>query len=1066
MMTTAEFQSQPNYYRTSEESRRRRREQTNPKYEHFTQSMFHAGDEEQFYLFRDTTNGDLCSPSISPRTRLFEDIPVQEWTKYNNLCPESVTNTFNYMFYKFKKGVFVKILDNKLKVFLPFNNQMYANEWAHRIQFDPKYQNITDYLRKISSMEGRKFNPNRVNRFIENWYGNNCLVRYEYPETIKDTNMNILQDFLLTLCNKRKLPDIEFFINSRDFPLLTKEGMEPYNHLWDSETHPLVSHNYDSYSPILSMSVTPRYADILMPTWEDWARVRNIEGVWFPYIRQGYVHEFNHDWNSKIPTAVFRGGSTGCYTTIDKNMRLKAALISVTTPPDENGIPYLDAGITKWNLRPRKVQENNYLQTIDLNELPFNIATPLTPSEQSNYKYVLNIDGHVTAYRLSLELSMGSTLLLVNSPWEIWYSYLLQPYIHYVPVAEDLSDLIDQIKWCRDHDSECAQIARNALIFYKTYLTKESILDFMQQTLINTKKIIGVYIYNVISPFDVQVKQEFLFLDNFYPETEQSVQNIGKVPHDHRTFGLLRGVQYIINMVLGKTELKKIAQYQHTFSSNKWIQKLVYNIAGFNIFIKTSDILLEKKKFIHEAFVGQCLNSLVNNIPNFVYTFNYFSDQSGVNIVYEYIPGETFEKYLMYNSFNIQTYFEVTFQLCLALHIAQQNQGFIHWKLKPDKIILQTLKTPVLFNYTIDYKTTIKINTSVIPIITGFSNSHVIKDRFHYGFLHAYELDTSIDILTWLFSTVNIILKNHKVTRSDGQQLLKLISFICPSSFRPPENLTQLHQFVSFFSKRIRYNSKGFINTNPLSLFHYIINLGYSFDLQVSSAGDSIMDRDNERQVFDFSLSNSNSEKLSSFTNILNILRISPIPTSSNMFFGTYIKQQMFKHLKILENSMLLFFFSENINPNKMKKVYSQFRRLLSKIYTTTLIYAKLDPITFEMPSYPHPRQIYTELTFTNPKTIKRLIEETPLQEDPVEYRIMLESVFTNTENTLSHQGKEYYENTLKSILEPIDLKTRWQIADSVTLRILASKIYKTNEELLKKSCPLVQEYIGLFPIE
>ncbi len=33
--------------------------------------------------------------------------------------------------------------------------------------------------------------------------------------------------------------------------------------------------------------------------------------------------------------------------------------------------------------------------------------------------------------------------------WKMWFSHLLKPYIHYVPVKSDLSDLIEKIQWCR-----------------------------------------------------------------------------------------------------------------------------------------------------------------------------------------------------------------------------------------------------------------------------------------------------------------------------------------------------------------------------------------------------------------------------------------------------------------------------------------------------------------------------------------------------------------------------------------------------------------------------------------
>ena len=41
--------------------------------------------------------------------------------------------------------------------------------------------------------------------------------------------------------------------------------------------------------------------------------------------------------------------------------------------------------------------------------------------EQSKHKYILNIDGHVKAFRLGNELRMGSVILLVDSPYRLWF---------------------------------------------------------------------------------------------------------------------------------------------------------------------------------------------------------------------------------------------------------------------------------------------------------------------------------------------------------------------------------------------------------------------------------------------------------------------------------------------------------------------------------------------------------------------------------------------------------------------------------------------------------------------
>ena len=156
----------------------------------------------------------------------------------------------------------------------------------------------------------------------------------------------------------------------------------------------------------------------------------------------------------KKAVAIFRGSSTGCGTTYATNMRIKAASLS------QKFSNILDAGITKWKARPRKQMGQKYLQTIDKNLISSSypqtylpLKSNMSPEDQSKYKYILNIDGHVSAFRLSLELSMGSVILLVDSDYNLWFKKYLVAWTHYVPIKADLSDLISQIRWCQKNDS-------------------------------------------------------------------------------------------------------------------------------------------------------------------------------------------------------------------------------------------------------------------------------------------------------------------------------------------------------------------------------------------------------------------------------------------------------------------------------------------------------------------------------------------------------------------------------------------------------------------------------------
>ena len=70
------------------------------------------------------------------------------------------------------------------------------------------------------------FDEKRIHRDVHSWYGNNGLVRFEFPLSENDNGYNMLKDVFLTLSKEREIPDVDFFLNKRDFPILEKNGME------------------------------------------------------------------------------------------------------------------------------------------------------------------------------------------------------------------------------------------------------------------------------------------------------------------------------------------------------------------------------------------------------------------------------------------------------------------------------------------------------------------------------------------------------------------------------------------------------------------------------------------------------------------------------------------------------------------------------------------------------------------------------------------------------------------------------------------------------------------------
>ncbi|MEP2978980.1 MAG: glycosyl transferase family 90 [Lentilitoribacter sp.] len=77
-------------------------------------------------------------------------------------------------------------------------------------------------------------------------------------------------------------------------------------------------------------------------------------------------------------------------------------------------------------------------------------------------KFAIDIDGASNAWdNLYHRLLFGCCVLKVESQagFKQWYYNKLKPWVHYVPIKADLSDLNEQINWVRSHPKEVEHIA-------------------------------------------------------------------------------------------------------------------------------------------------------------------------------------------------------------------------------------------------------------------------------------------------------------------------------------------------------------------------------------------------------------------------------------------------------------------------------------------------------------------------------------------------------------------------------------------------------------------------------
>jgi hypothetical protein len=181
-------------------------------------------------------------------------------------------------------------------------------------------------------------------------------------------------------------------------------------------------------------------------------------------------------WELREDKVFWRGANTDGYYTL-KNWKdiPRGKLIAFSKRH-----PHLvDAGFTAyhpWNT-----------SNICLFEKKVGLSPFVLPKEQVRYKYLIDLDGTTPTFpSLHWKLFSGS-LIFKQHPHPkgiLWYTRHLVPWVHFVPLNPDLSDLEEKLNWAFTHQQESKKIAENGQEFAMTHLTKEQILLYCYKMLL------------------------------------------------------------------------------------------------------------------------------------------------------------------------------------------------------------------------------------------------------------------------------------------------------------------------------------------------------------------------------------------------------------------------------------------------------------------------------------------------------------------------------------------------------------------------------------------------------
>lgn len=244
---------------------------------------------------------------------------------------------------------------------------------------------------------------------------------------------------ILEVCRNKNLP-----CNDCDF-ILTLEDV--YNPLWQTFR-----------SPFLCFSKNRNVSKgILIPD----SDVIDSREMLQEKISKGIQH---FPWSSKKAMAFWRGASTGVYANYHDSPRYKLVVASLRSPH------LIDA---KFDRLVQGVERN-------AKEYAPYVGGWVDVEEHFRYKYQILIDGNSASWtRGYWQLFSNCVMFKVQSNDIQWYYGALQPYVHYIPVAADCSDLITQIQWAKNNDGVAHDISQNGQEFAQDNLTHADLLYYV-----------------------------------------------------------------------------------------------------------------------------------------------------------------------------------------------------------------------------------------------------------------------------------------------------------------------------------------------------------------------------------------------------------------------------------------------------------------------------------------------------------------------------------------------------------------------------------------------------------
>lgn len=175
---------------------------------------------------------------------------------------------------------------------------------------------------------------------------------------------------------------------------------------------------------------------------------------------------------------IYWRGTLNCVfheTDIERCSRLRLLRLADRNP-DLFDVAFV--GIDESAAPVRQLKRNGRLATEQFRRF-FAHADDFSQTLQ-RYRYVLNVDGAAPAmsWRGRHLFGSGAVVLIQDSPFREHFYADLEAWRNFVPVATDLSDLVEKVRYLESRPEEAERIARSGLAFGRAHLSSEATMCY------------------------------------------------------------------------------------------------------------------------------------------------------------------------------------------------------------------------------------------------------------------------------------------------------------------------------------------------------------------------------------------------------------------------------------------------------------------------------------------------------------------------------------------------------------------------------------------------------------